>query len=47
MRCGVVWMTAVCDPDCANGGQCVGPYHCVCTKPFTGPSCDDDPRRQY
>jgi len=41
---GCYCVTAVCSPDCANGGQCVAPSRCLCVEPFTGPSCDDDTR---
>ena len=31
--------TAVCDPECDNGGTCVGPGQCHCTEHYSGPRC--------
>ena len=32
--------TAICDPVCANGGNCTSPGVCNCTSDWDGPSCE-------
>ena len=31
---------AICDPVCANGGNCTSPGVCTCTSGWDGPSCE-------
>ena len=31
--------SAVCSPDCVNGGTCVAPNHCTCPPGRTGATC--------
>ena len=31
--------SAVCSPDCVNGGTCVAPNHCTCPPGWTGATC--------
>lgn len=33
--------TAVCQPSCQNGGQCVRPNQCDCTEEWEGHICDE------
>ncbi len=32
--------TAVCDPDCSNGGRCLGGNRCSCPYGFMGARCE-------
>ena len=36
-----LFWTDLCNPDCLNGGTCVGPNICICTSGFTGVNCGD------
>ena len=31
--------TAVCSPECQNGGECTAPGQCTCTNEWEGPGC--------
>lgn len=43
-KCCVVtfslYLAAVCESGCLNGGRCVAPNRCACTYGFTGPQCE-------
>ena len=30
-----------CDPQCQNGGQCIGPGRCRCPTGYVGPQCQE------
>ncbi len=36
----LVFLTAVCDPPCANGGRCLPNNFCECPQEFRGPQCN-------
>ena len=33
-------ITAVCSPDCMNGGTCIEPGECTCAAGWTGNRCE-------
>ena len=37
-----IYLLAVCETSCENGGHCVAPSQCLCPTGFTGDSCDED-----
>lgn len=34
-------VSAICIPDCENGGTCVSPGKCACKQTFIGDRCQD------
>ena len=35
-----VFFTALCEPSCLNGGQCLSPNTCLCPSRWTGDQCE-------
>lgn len=33
--------SAICEPDCANGGVCIAPGVCQCLRGFHGETCQE------
>ena len=36
-----------CDPQCQNGGQCIGPGRCQCPTGYVGPQCQEGRQAFY
>lgn len=36
----IIFFSALCTPECQNGGSCVLPNLCICTSAYTGASCE-------